>query len=123
MPKYITVMIDPAHPDAYTTVDQIQLHGFTVPAGFRCDGCSVPRFFWRFIFPPGHPKALRAGFLHDFIYRTRPVGVSRRQADRLFLGQMIIDGVAPAKAYLAYLGVRLCGWIAWLQMVDKRVLG
>ena len=26
---------------------------FLVPYGFESDGASVPRFFWRLIFPPG----------------------------------------------------------------------
>ena len=31
----------------------------TVPVGFSSDGASVPRFFWRVVFPPGDQKALR----------------------------------------------------------------
>ena len=85
----------------------------TVPAGFESDGASVPRFFWRIVFPPGDQKALRAAFLHDYIYRTHPAGWSREAADELFRRVLIEDGVSRNSAAMAWWGVRLFGAAAW----------
>ena len=86
---------------------------FLVPRGFESDGASVPRFFWRFIFPPLDPSAVRAGVVHDFLYREQPPGWTRKDADLMFLCFLIEDGLAPSRAMRAYLGVRLFGGIAW----------
>jgi hypothetical protein len=85
----------------------------TVPQGFKSDGASVPRFFWRFIFPKGDEKALRASFNHDFIYQTHPEGWTKAEADLLFFDLLIEDGVPKWRAGLAYKGVDWFGWRAW----------
>ena len=85
----------------------------TVPEGFESDGASVPRFFWRAVFPPGDTRALRAAFCHDFIYRTHPLGWMRTDADSLFLELLLEHGTPFFRALLAYIGVRLFGRIAW----------
>ena len=87
--------------------------GLTVPAGFSSDGASVPRFFWRLVFPPGDQKALRAAFVHDWIYRTHPEGWTREAADKLFLKLLIEEGMPEFRAVLAWLGVRIFGSAAW----------
>ena len=101
--------------DVYTLQQPLPFENLTVPAGFRSDGASVPRFFWRLVVPPGDALALRAAILHDFIYRTRPEGWSRAEADRLFLAVMILDGVPVSRAYLAWAGVRIGGFAAWKE--------
>ena len=60
--------------NVYTLKEPLYYRELTVPVGFRSDGASVPRFFWRLVFPPGDVQAMRAAFLHDFIYRTHPGG-------------------------------------------------
>ncbi len=104
--------------NVYTLREDLYFADLTVPAGFRSDGASVPRFFWRLVFPPGEPAALRAAVIHDWIYRSRPAGWSRRRADKLFLGMMILDGVPVWRAYLAWAGVRIGGWISWQKEKD-----
>lgn len=105
--------------EVYTLLEEIRFGELTVPAGFRSDGASVPRFFWRVVFPPGDPKALRAAFLHDYIYATHPECWSREDGDRAFLAMMIHDGVAVPRALLAYYGVRLFGRKAWKEAADE----
>lgn len=85
----------------------------TVPAGFSYDGASVPRFFWRVIFPPVHPKTRRAALFHDYINRTQPQGWTRKGADQLFYALLVEDGTCKIRAKFAYWGVRLFGWYAW----------
>ena len=99
--------------NVYTLRQDLYVDGLTVPAGFSSDGASVPRFFWRVVFPPGDQKALRAAFVHDWIYRTHPDGWSREAADMLFLKILIEDGMPKYRAALAWLGVRLFGGPAW----------
>jgi len=99
--------------NVYTLLEPLTCGGLTVPAGFESDGASVPRFFWRIVFPPGDYRALEAAFLHDFIYRTHPEGWTRAQADELFRSLLIENGVPRLSANLAYWGVRLFGGSAW----------
>ena len=84
-----------------------------IPAGFKSDGASVPRFFWRSVFPPGDSRALTAAFAHDFVYRTHPEGWTRKMADDMFYDLLRRDGVGLFNAQTAYWGVRLFGGASW----------
>ncbi len=99
--------------NVFTLREELSYGGLTVPAGFESDGASVPRFFWRIVFPPGDNRALRAAFLHDWIYRTHPEGWTREAADNLFRKVLATDGVPRISATLAFWGVRLFGASAW----------
>jgi len=70
----------------------------TVPYGFRSDGASVPRFFWRWVFPPGDTRALRAAFVHDWIYRTHPEGWTKADADQLFRELLVENGMPGCRS-------------------------
>ena len=80
-----------------------------IPSGFKSDGASVPRFFWRIVFPPGDSRALRAAFAHDYIYRTHPENWKRKEADKMFYDLLREDGIGLFPALRAYWGVRLFG--------------
>ena len=99
--------------NVYTLKEPLYYRELTVPVGFRSDGASVPRFFWRLVFPPGDVQAMRAAFLHDFIYRTHPAGWTRAKADDLFYDVLVADGVPKWRAWMAWAGVRLGGGSAW----------
>ena len=86
---------------------------FLIPRGFESDGASVPRIFWRIVFPNTDSHAVTAGICHDFIYRTQPKDWTRQEADTLFLALLIEFGVTPTSAMLAYRGVRIGGWLPW----------
>lgn len=94
-----------------------QLH---VPRGFESDGASVPRFFWRVVFPPCDSKALRAAFLHDYVYRNRPQDWTREEADKMFRDILIRDGMAKWRAWIAYFGVRFFGGSSWTEIDEKK---
>ena len=102
-----------------TLLEDIQLkwkeRELTVPAGFRCDGCSVPRFLWDTVSPQLDPCTLRGAVAHDYLYRNTPEGWSREEADLLFYDCIIADGLPPVRAKIAYWGVRLCGKSAWRE--------
>lgn len=99
--------------NVYTLLDELRYKDLTVPPGFESDGASVPRFFWRWVFPPGDCKALRAAFLHDYVYRTHPSGWDKDMADDMFREVLLEDGMAERYARRAYWGVRLFGQAAW----------
>ena len=80
----------------------------TIPATFVTDFASVPRILWR-IAPPATGKHIRAALVHDWLYRTPGVNVTRAQADGIFLAIMEMDGVAWATRQALYMGVRVGG--------------
>ena len=84
-----------------------------LPAGFKSDGASVPRFFWRWVFPPGDSRALLAAFAHDFVYRTHPDGWTKQDADKMFYVLLRKNGVPYFNAKRAYWGVRFFGGPSW----------
>jgi hypothetical protein len=84
-----------------------------VPAGFKSDGASVPRFFWRWVFPPGDSRALKAAIAHDYVYRTHPEGWTKPLADKMFYDMLRENKVPFLNAKRAYWGVRLFGSSSW----------
>lgn len=84
-----------------------------LPAGFSCDGCSAPEFLWDSVSPAVDPRTLRAALAHDFLYRTRPAGWSRKEADELFYDLARADGLSWFRAQKAYWGLRLFGGLNW----------
>ncbi len=88
---------------------------FLIPRGFESDGASVPRLFWRVVFPNSDSHATTAGICHDYIYRLQPEGWSRKEADRMFLAFLLENGASYFSANAAYLAVRLFGGIAWKE--------
>lgn len=88
---------------------------FLVPRYFESDGASVPRLFWRVVFPNSDSHATTAGICHDFIYRRQPSDWTRREADRMFLALLIEHGAPICSALAAYAAVRLFGRIAWRE--------
>lgn len=91
-----------------------------VPAGFESDGASVPRAFWRIVFPPGDELALPAAVVHDYLYRNggKAAGSTwnRSEADDLFLSLMLENGVGSFRAWSAWIGVRIFGGSSWQEV-------
>ena len=88
---------------------------FLIPRGFESDGASVPRLFWRVVFPNSDSHATTAGICHDYIYRLQPEGWTREEADRMFLALLVEFGANRWAANRAYEAVRLFGWLAWSE--------
>ena len=75
-----------------------------VPAGFRTDFASIPRFFWRLFNPAG--KWRRAALIHDYLY-SYAANCPRFLADAIFRHVMEQDGVSRTARWLIYVAVRL----------------
>lgn len=85
----------------------------TIPAGYRCDFASVPRFLWSWLPPLGRYQ--RAALLHDWLYdqHLRDGLGDRAKVDAVFLRQMRRDGVGWRTRWTMYLAVRAFGWRYW----------
>jgi Protein of unknown function (DUF1353) len=90
-------------------------------SGYAWDGCSPKRSFIDIVWgtPDGtisaateKPKTYYASMFHDVLYQIgKESGVTRSQADKLFLQLMKKEQFAPR--YLYYLAVRAAGWLWW----------
>jgi hypothetical protein len=77
----------------------------TVPAGYRTDFASIPRFLWRILSPIG--KHGKAAVIHDYLCDTKTV--SFIEAATIFRDAMRDLGVGKIKRNAMYLAVRLFG--------------
>lgn len=82
-----------------------------VPAGFKTDLASIPRFFWRILPPFG--KYDKAAVVHDFLYQVAPFDFTRKQADDVLFEACGVLGVSRAQCNTIYAGVRVGGWKPW----------
>ena len=78
-----------------------------IPAGYRSDGASVPRFFWRILSPKIDPHTLDPSVEHDYIYE-HAIG-SRCVADKYYLVRLIEYGYPVWKSILTFYAVRFFG--------------
>lgn len=79
-----------------------------IPAGFVYDGNSIP-LGNKMLFPG-------SAALHDFGYRYGPWG--RKKTDQLYLEALEVEGAGSFRRHARYLGVRLFGWLRYLQGED-----
>lgn len=96
-------------------VYQSDLLGYTivVPAGFRTDFASVPRWV-----PLGSAalldRAHREAVIHDYLYCIDSVPiVTESQANKVFFEAMTTRGKSWRVKYSMYWGVCLCGWTSF----------
>lgn len=90
---------------------QIKGKLYSINAGFKTDGASIPRFAWITTGTPFAPRHIRAAVIHDFLYQTGHV--SRKDADDYFKFILREDGVNDYQANKMYLALRAFGWVAW----------
>lgn len=82
-----------------------------LPAGFRSDGMSVPRPFWRLIGPKVEGRTAAPAIIHDFLYASH--AVPRREADRWLREALAANGMDAARRSMVYWAVRLFGGAHW----------
>jgi hypothetical protein len=87
--------------------------------GFRSDGASIPRFFWRLLGSPYDPDIIVEAIAHDALYRGEIV--PRKDADAAFLRLMEEYGVRKRRRRAIWIGVRLFGWLTWLRHTPESV--
>lgn len=79
----------------------------TIPSGFRCDGCSIPRVFQRVFGHPLTKRYLRAALFHDWLCTARPW--SQRTVSRVFYAMLRQDRNGVVRSRLMFLAVRFFG--------------
>tara|TARA_B100000963_G_scaffold307617_1_gene282707 strand:- start:6 stop:593 length:588 start_codon:yes stop_codon:yes gene_type:complete len=96
--------------------------GFIIPAGFKFDGASVPKFLGQFLSPVG--VLLIGGLIHDYGYKYQTLlknkhskltigKKSQKWMDETFRDINIEVNGFYFLNYLAYWALRLGGFVAW----------
>ena len=94
---------------------------YVIPAGFKCDGASIPKFLHPFLSPTG--LLLMAGCVHDHAYQTATLlkankkdtmgVITQKTADQIFLDiNLKINGFYLLNK-LAFWSLRMSGFLAW----------
>ena len=94
---------------------------FVIPAGFKFDGASIPKFLHPFFSPVG--VLLMGGLVHDYAYKYQTLlmknkkdtlgVISQKRADEIFRDINIGVNGFYLMNYLAYYSLRLGGFLAW----------
>jgi len=96
---------------------------YVIPAGFKFDGASIPKFLASFLSPVG--VLLIGGLIHDYAYKysallplNKDVGVpilmlDQKKADEIFRDINIEINGFYFLNYLAYYALRLGGFFVW----------
>ena len=92
------------------TYTSIKTGRITIPVGFTTDFASIPRIFYSFI-PRMGWRYNYASLLHDYLYSRDcfDLGITRSEADKIFLDAMDLLGVRRWRRVIMYYGVRLFG--------------
>ena len=93
---------------------------YVIPAGFKFDGASIPKFLRTFFSPVG--VLLMGGLVHDYAYKyacLKRTGkgalliVDQKRADEIFRDICIEVNGFYTMNYLAYWSLRIGGFVAW----------
>ena len=86
------------------------------PKGFVSDLSSFPWFVRMFT-----PVTIlsKSPWLHDYLYRQQPEGVTRKQADLLYRDGAVDEGMSKSHANRLYAGLRVGGWLTWRSHRSK----
>lgn len=84
---------------------------YRIPAGFVCNGASIPRVFWACLGHPFDAELYSSAVVHDYCYDS--ACIRRAQADKLFRVRMKSCGVRFFKRWIIWLAVRLFGKSAY----------
>lgn len=80
---------------------------FDIPRGFKTDLASLPGII-RSVNPVnGHH--LQPAVVHDYVYRTRDLGVTKSESDKMFYDGMIAMGTPKYRAWYMHRAVRMFG--------------
>ena len=94
---------------------------YVIPAGFKFDGASIPKFLHTFLSPVG--VLLMGGLVHDYAYKYQTLlrqnkkdtlgVISQKRSDEIFRDINIEVNGFYLMNYLAYYSLRLGGFMAW----------
>ena len=100
---------------------EYELNGtkYIIPAGFKFDGASIPKFLHTFLSPVG--VLLLGGLVHDYAYKYAALKpkkgavllLDQKKSDEIFRDINIEINGFYFMNYLAYWSLRLGGFMAW----------
>ena len=100
---------------------EYELNGtkYVIPAGFKFDGASIPKFLHTFLSPVG--VLLLGGLVHDYAYKYAALQpkkgavllLNQKKSDEIFRDINIEINGFYFMNYLAYWSLRLGGFMAW----------
>ena len=90
---------------------------FTVPAGFKTDGASIPRFLWRLCGHPLETRRFPIAVLHDWLYEVDQ-GLTRQQVDEIYRDGLVSLGYGKWTANTEYYAIRLFGGSRWMTSTE-----
>jgi hypothetical protein len=95
----------------YMLGTSVVVEGIYIPSGFQWNGASIPKFLWPILGSPFAPEMMVASLVHDFLYskEAASLGISRRDADKIFRKLLIANTVDDDTAEILYVGVRVGG--------------
>ena len=87
-----------------------------VKKGFKCDGGSVPRICWTFIFHPLQVPFIAAAVIHDGEYRIK--AYKRSICDKRLYKACGLLKIGRCKSWMIYRFVRIMGRLPWKRYTD-----
>lgn len=100
-------------------------HRIHIPAGFVCDGSSIPRVLWTLIGLHKDGKNREPSLVHDWLYmhqgRIPERQYTRDEADRLYFDMLEAYGVPHTTAKRSFKGVQWFGSKHW-RTIDDRLI-
>ena len=112
IPRFLMPLaVQPLKDGTWQLVAQLQYESkvlgriITVPAGFKTDFASVPR--WPLVFWLTGNTAHEAATIHDYLYKTHES--TRYKADETFAEAMRVTGMPMWRCSVMYVAVRLKG--------------
>lgn len=90
---------------------------FTVPAGFKTDGASIPRFLWRLCGHPLETRRFPIAVLHDWLYEVDQ-GLTRQQVDEIYRDGLVSLDFSKWAANAEYYAIRLFGGSRWMTSTE-----
>lgn len=107
------------------TDDSGEQHHIHIPAGFVCDGSSIPRILWTFIGLHKDGKNREPSLAHDWLYmhegRIPERTYTRFEADRLYYDLLRAYNVDHKRAKRSFKGVRWFGGSHW-KKTDEEII-
>ena len=92
-----------------------RIYVFMIPSGYRYDGASIPRLFWRLIGSKEDVRFQIPALIHDVLCENKNyVDNDRYFADKIFERNLFVAGVSPFNRWLMFHSVdnwqKFCGW-------------
>ena len=90
-------------------------YNFSIPKGYRWDGATIPRMFWRLVGAKTDPRFLIPSMVHDVLCENKNyVNGDRYLADKVFERLLFVAGVPAFTRWLMFHSVdnfqKFNGW-------------